>query len=807
MATDVIPDRRRGNSLADFLRTARPEADAIPCAACGSPMAMTREGTYRMVLTDGALRGFNDVISVQRLFVENVESRLERANFPSRTTGSPHDPHRRVAEWLALAPGPDANGTTRHPQAAQAKAGDGDAKVRLGEQGELEGSVNRLAARSLLFPIDLFEGIENLDRFPRLDAEGDQAARAVEEVLIPSLVPRWTFGPLPELILEQREALELQRQLRDGRSQQRLGQVLRDACPVIANYLDLLEKKKGNRIDPALARLVQRTRLVLVILLGHKSPAIFEAPESRAPAPAGGPAVSAEFGLRELFPGGAEFKLPSTTVVPPDGLERLVRSAVLLNLPDLGLSPEARASLRRAAPQDRGWTAKDHRDLCEALFAAADGGDAGRDAGQGPAQVEAIWYREVGKLIHFACAHEAVGAGGPCGWFPKPEPTYPVVLLGSPGSSKSFTMTTGLSTFYDNAAAAGLTVSLDSPDDQQRMFDLRRENQHGEMPAATGIHERTSIKLSVEWTKEDRPPLRFVITDIAGEKVASMLRRGGSNSEMRRMLRNARTIVFFFDLSIEPAIRDQVTDNGQDPAWAHLTRCFDDVNQSRGRGADVSQLQLLEKLISELTDQRPDGSLRGTNFVCVLPKADLFVGEEDPDRFFLTPFFDHFRREGQRVFVPAAHRGDETFNGLCSLAGTGVEKGQPQILRELSDKAKECLLRIGSAFGPDADAAIRRMLGDMIDVRLISKLEKVFGPEHVFFLPVSAQGRVDARVVLRPRQGLGGGVKGTSPPATPDGPRGEKPNQKLTEYVFLAPVILAADDVAQGRTPGPARVD
>ncbi|MBV8267917.1 MAG: hypothetical protein JO252_16445 [Planctomycetaceae bacterium] len=67
-----------------------------------------------------------------------------------------------------------------------------------------------------------------------------------------------------------------------------------------------LEQRRTGRPNPHAVEMVRRARLLLLIMLGHKSPKIRDGSSGGA---------TAEFGLTRIFPGGAAFDLPRRTVV------------------------------------------------------------------------------------------------------------------------------------------------------------------------------------------------------------------------------------------------------------------------------------------------------------------------------------------------------------------------------------------------------------------------------------------------------------------------------------------------------------
>jgi hypothetical protein len=242
-------------------------------------------------------------------------------------------------------------------------------------------------------------------------------------------------------------------------------------------------------------------------------------------------------------------------------------------------------------------------------------------------------------------------------------------------------------------------------------------------------------------------------------------------------------------------------------AFAHLTRSYNKVvservKPDRSSPAEVSQLQLLNRLIEDLRSLRGAKGLRQVNFVCVIPKADLFVKDPskggDENQYFFTDFYNYLK--SRRVMTRSGHfRGDgseEDFSGYYTLGGAGSAGADPltpmaaqrRLVRELSEQALACLRKIGSALGSDDDDELwprKASLVSFIEIQLVQMLYHVFGEANVFFLPVSAQGQDQ----------FFAGPAG----ATADRRLGHPPNQKLSEYVFMLPVILAVSQAHAGQ--------
>ena len=354
-------------------------------------------------------------------------------------------------------------------------------------------------------------------------------------------------------------------------------------------------------------------------------------------------------------------------------------------------------------------------------------------------------------------------------------------------------MLTGFTTFYENIFALGATINFESPEDEARMNSLYKNYSAGKMPKPTLKGDRTTIKLSIQFPVKGYHRTHFVFTDVAGEVMARSLTAEGSDPAILRILKNAETIIFFFDISIEPSIRQKLTE-ANDGTWEKLDKNVKRVFASRANNqqniedtsrAEVSQLQLLQKLIQDLRVQKAEKDLKDdVNFICVIPKIDLFADETDGERYFFTKFLKDLQR--QDILVQS-HRsvGEESFQGMRSIGGTLAnipnenrrltpENGvadQKLLGQWISQRALTYISKVSQALHTHTPAPIKASLQNTIDVGLVKTINYVVSENKVYFLPVSAQGKDSDNLNF-----------------------GGAPNQKLSEYVFILPVVLSVDE-------------
>ncbi|MBD2181062.1 hypothetical protein H6S82_12525 [Planktothrix sp. FACHB-1355] len=749
------------NTVKDFLETVKPGHSGITCPACGSILGIRRQGTYDMILTKKARLELDSSITNYRSFLEGLEAVLEQINIIGIKSTSVNSSYRKEkADNPFLAEG----GVYKNTQGAQA--------------------VEEYVSKN----IDYFEWGQNFWSFYRrsdfeavvatnLDANKDKVQKIynrAKEILLSGLEPRSLSGPLIDLIFEQRYVAQWMKKFYGERAS--LEALLDEVCPNLLFYLKCilqLDKALNGTPDPNLAEAVLRIQFILALMLGHRSQQNIQ--------------VVSLIGIKT----NVLFILPRLTYVSPKLLHRLLCSEVVLGNPNLGWDSKFVQAVRQLGINP---TTNE---------AALGSGAVNGNQPDVVARIVEFLGTQIYKFVHFACSG-LVGdipensttnnllnydwENDKCGWYPKPEETHSVILLGSPGTGKSTVMLTGFTTFYTNAAALGATVSFDSPDDEARMNELNQEYWAGRMPKPNPLGVRRSIKLSVEFPNTSFGKSHFVFTDIPGEVAAQSLTKSGSEPWVLRILKNAETIVFFFDLSIEPSIREKLTKGDQDGTWKGLEDNYNRVNSSRQNAAQVSQLQLLQKLLSDLQDQKGAEHLKTTKFVCVIPKIDLFVNEDDTARFFFTNFYESLKQ--RRLLVPSRHYRNESFAGLYSLGGTGTQiansRGielQKSISKFISDEALKCLGNIGNALEEDEELQpLKTSLVDTIGVRLVATVKHTFSSgDNIYFLPVSAQGEDSKSIEL-----------------------GHPPNQKLSEYVFMLPIALCAEKAVTPQSEGQA---
>ncbi len=243
-----------------------------------------------------------------------------------------------------------------------------------------------------------------------------------------------------------------------------------------------------------------------------------------------------------------------------------------------------------------------------------------------------------------------------CLWSPSGVLTFPIVLLGSPGTGKTSAMLTGLPSAFDHISFYGLDFHPGTPRDIELRKQLLDYCNAGRKPAPTPSTERVVIFGKVHDNFKHQS-VNFAFVDIAGERVSRMIKEEGQDSVLSNILGKSKIVIFFFDIALDDDISAFLLDSrhGMSHYWeGRIPKHQQMISSPRTlNGIDktkVSQFDLLNTIISEIKKQKgigEDDKIDDVKFICVIPKADLFVAEKlraKPDVqnkvFFLTDFFE-----------------------------------------------------------------------------------------------------------------------------------------------------------------------
>jgi hypothetical protein len=786
------------NTIADFINTIIPDHPYIICPACGTPMSIPQSGSFEMVLTINAQNELNNILSLYRRFLHGIEREL----------------------------------TIRNQRGLNIERAENGYPYRDRKENKLH-----QALHNTHYAKDLSEDLEHYldfhtwyqlfhDKFPTLEALNSPSGQAADskdlEFVIKNLLygiePDVQVGYVVDVLFDQDNIIRWIQDVQldilnpnnaNGTSRE-LHQLVKGVCPYTYDYLMKIRDaaksstKVGSYDSKDLLARLTRCMYILALLLGHE--------ESQC-----------ERLSRHLLRSGVTLDFPRLTVVSPRRLTQLLTSRTITmrykklqlseELINLLISLDASAEEEQEVPDGVGDEVEQAEIIRQDEFIR-------------------IANTELTKLVNFVCTGPS-GSLPPkeapqkqlselyyqekdqCGWFSKKRETHPVVLMGSPGTGKSTVMMSGLTTFCDVSSAIGTKISFIANADRKISGQYAQEYWDGNLPEATLEGSRRSIQLTVEKVDDTNSQVHFVFTDIPGEVAARGLKGEGSHPVVLDVLQHTETIVFFFDLSIEPSIRKVLVNNQynqQHKIWENVQENFEETSKERldkdqkieMSKANVSQLQLLSIFIDDLRAVRGESS-KEINFICVIPKADLYAaeqftenGSEETSTHFLTEFYQSLYKE--KVLIPSLYT--ESANGSLqnyrSIGGTGSSflkdsqlepvQAQLDIAERITQKAIKGLEQIGRALGPkDADVhqADRDALNNIIQYQLLKVLDANF--KNYYILPVSPQGKQykasDASTPLQPA--TNGQAKKTL---------GHPPSQKLSEYVFLLPVALAIDN-------------
>lgn len=367
-----------------------------------------------------------------------------------------------------------------------------------------------------------------------------------------------------------------------------------------------------------------------------------------------------------------------------------------------------------------------------------------------------------------------------CGWYPKEKQTRSVVLVGSPGSAKSSTFLSGAATILKSITGASAFICNATPSTETQIDRLKRAFRENKKPAPTNValyhsleftlRSNSSISSATDNVNEDY----FIFTDIPGEVATQPLREGKVPPILEQSLQAADVVVIFLDLSIDPDFATRFATSMNIAKLQDLVaerrrvreRRKDEVGNRAGGAesyADVDQLQFLDSIVRECMT-RPNHTK--PHLMVVVPKADLFANmnkdmnninnneanASEDQVHILQDAFDHASSGDSALLYPRPEPGNDNYNHLRWLtsAGMSVEargtKNQAEaiitVIKELSQKTVNGLTNIGNLVQPPSDSneTQEAKKWNALIKSKINGLHTSFGPDYVYFLPVSAQG-------------------------------------------------------------------
>jgi len=412
---------------------------------------------------------------------------------------------------------------------------------------------------------------------------------------------------------------------------------------------------------------------------------------------------------------------------------------------------------------------------------------------------------EDGTSTEVTGGEELTDLEGICGWCPKNEQTFGVLLLGSPGSGKSNAFLSGAVALAPSMKGKKGFTSLPTPATQMQIAHLRHAFHKHLEPLRTKQTVYHSLEFTLAKERESSRKIHFVYSDIAGEIATQPLLEGSASPVMRQTLAHADVVVVFFDLSIDPAFASRIATC---PNRARLAALIDERERVRrgrpnddhgafdGNVADVDQFQFLESIIATCAEERSEQNTM-PKLIVVIPKSDLYAdpnsnGQSDSGEGFhlMQDVFDHAIQKG--VMYSRSTGNNEEDQKLKWKTTTGVSSNNQnetdpiraqiiatnEIVEAISLKCKDALKKFGDFLKDEATAESREATVWNKSIEdTISRLENIF--PSVVFLPTSAMGAPksdskDNNLELQRKLG--------------------RP-QKFCEFLFITPMMMLADQL------------
>lgn len=427
----------------------------------------------------------------------------------------------------------------------------------------------------------------------------------------------------------------------------------------------------------------------------------------------------------------------------------------------------------------------------------------------------------------------AIFVSAQCGWFPKEEETHPIVLIGSPGCGKTNTTIAGIPTFLSDLGALGINIWPHLGIDSTQAARMHQYFRSLKMPKPTPAEHRHVVEIKARHPVSNRTEY-YLFIDIPGElAVRGRTITHGEHELVLSTVRNAEYLCFFYDLTLDRPLRREFSQNHS--VWENVNKVIKRVvgertNKSEGEAgnkpdavndpfdydksrANFEQMELCHHFLDLVFKQRGDlknlsqqnqdeaEKTKTPKCIVVIPKADLYASPNaifnqsngDSTPYFFDGFYEFVQYKGllERGLDETGNL-SESLDYACShgpqFGGVLFDREQriketKILLRELSDKAKESLKKISNmSLTPDQNDGeytghTLPRLTDHIN-GMISGFESMFGETNVWFLPVSARGNPKLGCDdTTPQEHLG------------DNAGREYPPQKLSEFLFLLPVI------------------
>lgn len=606
------------NSISDFLSTYESPAKNIICPACGNPMGLLVTGSYKMVLTTPARNELNNIIQVYRQYLKStVEALLAKKNIFGFDNGTSDD--YKLIEFENLKAGRYDSGGAKDVE-------------------DFFKSTDTLEVVPLLQEVPTLEDLKNGSNDKLSDKS--EFNRIIAENLIGNLEPHTISGHVMDIVLEQEYVVNWAQEVEQNGSLLETFKVVQSnsALPQLYQYLvylynEVQEAKKNKENSKRFPQNVDRTKLerrivrcmyVLMILWGHKSSEIVQKSKGM---------------IKEDEP----FALPGQVFLSLETVSNFLLDYCIVNRAGLKLSPDIVEQL------ERGESLVENLRLTDSTSDVSNK-NLNRKIGliQELVNKRPAFKDDFDRVVHFICTGAASAEFKPaasvnqktvnsqssgssllekrsefCGWYPKPEPTHPVLFIGSPGTGKSSVMVTGLTSFSTCRTTMRLKVEGVSKEDRAMIDHYQKSFFDGILPKRTETNVRYTVQLAIEDIRNSKNRVNFVFTDIPGEVAASGIQGQGTDPIVQSVLKTAETIVFFFDLGLEPSIFKALDLGSNKQAWEYMCDQYRKLQENRP--AKVNQTDLLNRIMEEIREMRGEDGTKEIDFICVIPKADYYV--------------------------------------------------------------------------------------------------------------------------------------------------------------------------------------
>ncbi|MFM6016705.1 MAG: hypothetical protein ACKPCI_20525 [Dolichospermum sp.] len=799
------------NTIKDFKLTAITRGNII-CPKCAACMGIHDPNSFQLILTDRARDHMEDRLLELRSFTKGLEAYLMSKIYSisiSADFGSPYEDEkslyfRDLAEKLEL----QTN------------------EFRVDSYGIFEGGDGiRRHADDFKKQIDPYKFVDNFkDEIPDLSVSeiksGDEKKQACEnylKYLTGEGIERTSNGLIYNLIAEQTK-------IENKLNEELYGvvkNIVKEIFPTLSKYYDFIDTNidlLGDKIKGAKDN-VRRARLLLVMLHAndfYKNPQLSITPKHTE--------ILSEF-LKQ------QYKLPEKTTVSIELLSQLVASRVLIdnksNLLNFWNSPDSQT-----------FSIIPYTDFLKNLF-DWNTWNAAVAKLTGVEKKYTNWLKHLDRLINVACTNEVekdkeefninlegvetlaypdqmpsesvpqpepvpqpelvygkpkdttVRKYQPCGWSPSKRKSHSIVILGSPGTGKTCLLQSGLAKLRLHAATAGITITPEDNASRKDLFELEENYRQGNVKNSTAVN--LALNLQVSQLEDTQYINRFTFIDIPGHKVSSLVSQKEKervDSDLRRLLFNADTIIFQFDFWSDDTFLNHLRENNKD-AFKEQFELADKIKGSHETRRDrIPQFDLQWELLKLLAEEGQKDIDK--KFIFVFPKIDTlaFASNRDHDDNYKQHYFfrDFYKQlKDMRLIVPSGsnvgNTDEEQFENMYSVAGAGIkEKTQFEICQDISQLGKESIKKVADVFKPNTPEERKQTLTDHIEKHLIQFIEDRFhgqdqyGIDKTWYLPVSALGKTptykDDRFSLE----------------------GSSPNPIIAEYVFLLPILLAFEE-------------